>query len=116
MTTTVSSGSSTTVSGTTQSGFVVRGGGTLNVLGGGKASSIAVSSGGVVNVKSGSASGIVLSSGGAKYAANGARLYTYSGATVTDVTVFSGAEINLSLIHISEPTRPVCSSRMPSSA
>ncbi|WP_317215329.1 Hint domain-containing protein [Gluconobacter sp. GP1] len=94
MTTTVSSGSSTTVSGTTQSGFVVRGGGTLNVSGGGKASSIAVSSGGVVNVKSGSASGIVLSSGGAKYAANGARLYTYSGATVTGVTVFSGAEIN----------------------
>ena len=28
----------------------------------------------------------------------------------------SDANTNLSLIHISEPTRPVCSSRMPSSA
>ena len=27
-----------------------------------------------------------------------------------------GKALNLSLIHISEPTRPVCSSRMPSSA
>ena len=27
-----------------------------------------------------------------------------------------GSVLNLSLIHISEPTRPVCSSRMPSAA
>ena len=36
-------------------------------------------------------------------------------ATVA-LTQFSGMMSNLSLIHISEPTRPVCSSRMPSSA
>ena len=34
----------------------------------------------------------------------------------TSTASTSGARLALSLIHISEPTRPVCSSRMPSSA
>ena len=49
---------------------------------------------------------------GAPYVATG--WHPYNGVNVGDAA--TGIIYKLSLIHISEPTRPVCSSRMPSSA
>ena len=58
-----------------------------------------------------------LSLGGADTDVGHARLRNLEAYNAEPVGAFAPPEVeDLSLIHISEPTRPVCSSRMPSSA